>query len=172
MRYRTNAGENAPAGAEYARDERALVTLSYLDGSWRGACAWTKSERFVETYAEDPARRNFRWVNDSGEERVTFPPLTGPIDTRIGAEVRLDAITICHRGPLGHGNLTVRERTAHTAPRQPDGSDTWHASWTPPWPAEAYAYWDVATGLVVAWRDQGHYSFSDGWIEDTDAPLS
>ena len=166
-------GENDPPGLYYHVDEDARLRLVYNAGQWSGTCTWTRSERNT-VFDDDGNAAGYRWENTSGSERITIAPLREPTDVRVGQEVHVDVFgPSCGHGDLGYGgNLTVQRQESHTAPRQADGSMTWYAEWQPEWPAHAYAYWDVDTGLVVAWRESGRNSYSDGWMVDTDAPLS
>lgn len=166
------AGDHDPPGETYETSVDARVRLVYDDGAWSGTCRWTSSTLWYHDYDENGLDRGPRWENASGEERLGMAPLREPTDVEVGDTVVVEDLgAYCNQDQL-YGEIPVVERTSHSAPRQPDGSDSWYAYIQYEWPGDAYAYWDTKTGLVLAWRDQGHYSYNDGWMVDTDAPLS
>ena len=165
------AGEHDPPGIYYEVKVDARMKLTYRNGAWSGTCTWTQTERST-VFDENGEPTGYEWENTSGTVQVNRGPLREDADASIGDRVEVQVFSEhCTYGPLP-GMLTVEEIKTHTSPRQSDGSMSYYGYWKPEWPADAYAYWDVDTGLVLAYRDQRSYSYNDGWMVDTNAPLS
>lgn len=165
--YRFTGHESAPdASAGTAYDAR--LRLRYDGAAWAGTCDIQRSA--FRTVSYDSGNRVYAWNNSTETRPASFAPARGSTDVAVGDTVSVGVAYLCQAATMS--GLTVQGRTTHSAPRQPDGSDVWYGYWKPEYPAEAYAYWDTKTGLTIAWRDQGSYSHRDGWIEDSDAPLS
>ncbi|MBW3584066.1 MAG: hypothetical protein KY455_13325 [Euryarchaeota archaeon] len=167
VRYRTTGGASSPGGG-FSTSHEADWHIVYTNGVWNGTCTWSRSER-ARQYDADNDTYHDEWTNTSGTETVSVAPPEGPTDVAIGDTVAVPHLVGCREGVFDE--LTVEERTTHSAPRQTDGSPTWYGYWKPEWPADAYAYWETESGLVLAWRDQRTNGYDDGWMVDTDAPL-
>lgn len=166
------SGENDPPGLYYMVATDARLRLVYEDGVWSGTCTWTRTARNT-VFDENGDPAGYEWTNTSGGQQVTQAPLREPTDVKPGDRVKVEAFgPACEYAGLGFDDLTVVRQESHSAPRQADGSMSWYAEWRPEWPAHAYAYWDAKTGLVLAYRDSARSSYHDGWMVDTDAPLS
>lgn len=168
VRYRTTGGASSPGGG-FSTSHDADWHLVYTNGGWNGTCTWSRSERVRQYDAENDTYHD-EWTNTSGRERVTTTPPRGFTDVTVGDVVEVPYLAGCQEDVFEA--LTVEEKTVHSAPRQSDGSPSWYGYWNPEWPADAYAYWETESGLVLAWRDQRTNGYDDGWMVDTDAPLT
>ncbi|GEM_PF-5654383 len=168
MAYHVRGGEDSPDGC-CGKEYDANVTLRYDGASWRGVC--TISERSFQPVDHSTGWPPYAWNNTTRTAPVAFEPLRAPTNVSVGDAPPFSTLSGCD-SLTDQENWTIVERTTHTAPRQADGSDAWHAQFRPVWPEEGDAWWDVKTGLLLAWDDQLHYGGDHGWMVDTDAPLS
>lgn len=155
------------------------VTLTFHDGAWRGACRWTNSDMTMGRGMMEGHAMHVE--NSSGTARVAYPPLMVPT-ARPPTDVRmLEGIRDCERDRLGSGGFAFDDWSdgwwdERETPSWLD-DDGW---WDEPEPTTtratgsaggSFAHWDAATGLMVAWRDVQNDRFTDGWLDETDAPL-
>ena len=134
--------------SEYGEDvERVAVRFAYANGAWSMTCTG-REESFENAPPMGPtsvARGDLVRPTEAHPCAITPPP-----------------VVVQGRFPQD----TTRNGAFHRA-------TVWWGDESPETYGDEDAWWDVATGLLLKWEDQGGYFRGDeGWLVDTDAPLS
>lgn len=127
--------------------ERVAVRFDYVGGAW------------VMTCAAEP-------------DGIEMGPPLAPIHTSPGAVVRPTEAWRCSITPP---IVVVQGRFPHDTTQNGafHRATVWWADERPDIWGDEDGWWDVATGLLLKWEDHGGYFQGDeGWLTDTDAPLS